>query len=355
MSDEAEADHRRQIAELTARNKDLSEQVKRLVRTEARLFAFQEELDLQRKTYLFLANAAAELAESKKAEEIFRIAVNATLYGFYFQRGIILAADEAGSLKVLERNGFDETPSVAEVTADNHLVTALLRGEPRVTSTEEDTRSGMVALKAILLMDELVALPLGPSDGHEGVIFLVAGNDLEHASLHTRVREDSEVLLALATFASHVRTTLENARSYEEVLLRSRREEEARKAAIRELSTPIIEVWKGVLCLPVVGALDSTRAATMTDTLLRAIVEKKAKCAIVDITASHVMDSSTVDDFLRMTRAVRLLGADCILTGVNPAVAQAMVDMGGDLSETMIYRTLRVALQRYVEGFAEDR
>jgi rsbT co-antagonist protein RsbR len=123
---------------------------------------------------------------------------------------------------------------------------------------------------------------------------------------------------------------------------------EVQRAAIRELSTPIIEVWEGALCLPVVGVLDSTRSAEMTEALLSAIVEKKAECAIIDITGIQVMDTGTADHFLRMARAVRLLGADCMLTGINPAIAQTIIHMGVDLSGIVTHRTMRNALQRYV-------
>ena len=126
---------------------------------------------------------------------------------------------------------------------------------------------------------------------------------------------------------------------------------EDQRAAIRELSTPIIEVWEGVLCLPVVGVLDSTRSAEMTEALLSAIVAKKAECAIIDVTGIQVMDTGTADHFLRMTRAVRLLGADCLLTGINPAIAQTIIHMGVDLSGVVTHRTMRNALQAYVERY----
>jgi rsbT co-antagonist protein RsbR len=125
---------------------------------------------------------------------------------------------------------------------------------------------------------------------------------------------------------------------------------EVQRAAIRELSTPIIEVWKGVLCLPVVGVLDTTRSAQMTEALLAAIVEKRADCAIIDITGIQVMDTGTADHFLRMARAVRLLGANCFLTGINPAIAQTMIHMGVDLSSVITHRSLRNALQQHVEA-----
>jgi len=132
---------------------------------------------------------------------------------------------------------------------------------------------------------------------------------------------------------------------------------EAQRVAIRELSTPIIEVWRGVLCLPVVGVLDSARSAEMTEGLLRTIVEKKTRCAIIDITGIQIMDTGTADHFLRMAKAVRLLGAECLLTGINPQIAQTIVHMGVDLSDLVTHRSLRNALQDFVdrENAAEDR
>lgn len=124
---------------------------------------------------------------------------------------------------------------------------------------------------------------------------------------------------------------------------------EKQRAAIRELSTPIMEVWDGVLCLPVVGVMDTARSAEMTSALLQAVVEKKTRCTIVDITGIDVMDTRTVDHFMRMAQAVRLLGAECVLTGVNPHIAQTVVHMGIDLSNVVTHRTLHEALQQYVQ------
>lgn len=123
---------------------------------------------------------------------------------------------------------------------------------------------------------------------------------------------------------------------------------EKQKAAIRELSTPIIEVWAGVLCMPIVGVLDSARASEMTSALLNAVVEKKARFSIIDITGIEVMDTRATDHFLRMARAVRLLGAECGLSGVNPNVARTIVHMGTELEGIQSHRTLRDALKFYV-------
>jgi rsbT co-antagonist protein RsbR len=124
---------------------------------------------------------------------------------------------------------------------------------------------------------------------------------------------------------------------------------ERQRAAIRELSTPIIEVWNGVLCLPVVGVIDTMRSVDMTTTLLRAVVEKDARYAIVDITGIEVMDTRTADHFVQMAKAVRLIGARYALAGVSPEIAQTVVRMGVDLHELTTYRNLREALQAGIQ------
>lgn len=123
---------------------------------------------------------------------------------------------------------------------------------------------------------------------------------------------------------------------------------EQQRAAIRELSTPVMEIWEGVLCLPVVGVVDSVRSSQMTDVLLQAIAEKRSRCAIVDITGIEVMDTKTVDHFIRMAKAVRLLGAECLLTGISPNIAHTMVHMGVTLTDITTHRSLREALRSFV-------
>lgn len=123
---------------------------------------------------------------------------------------------------------------------------------------------------------------------------------------------------------------------------------ERQREAIRNLSTPVIEVWSGVLCVPIVGLLDSARAGDVTTALLNAIVAKKAQHAIIDVTGIEVMDTRSADHFLRMAHAVTLLGARCALSGVHPNIARTVVQMGVELDGLKSYRTMREALQSSV-------
>ncbi len=123
---------------------------------------------------------------------------------------------------------------------------------------------------------------------------------------------------------------------------------EKQRAAIAELSTPVMEVWDGVLCFPVVGVMDTARSAEMTRVLLESVTVRSATCCIIDLTGIDVMDTATADHFLRMARAVGLLGAECVLTGIQPSMAQTIVHMGMDLSSIAMHATLRDALEERV-------
>lgn len=178
----------------------------------------------------------------------------------------------------------------------------------------------------------------------------VDGGDLTaRVDVKYSTREPMGALMAcvnmmIASLAKHRDETL----SYQRELEGQIATIEKQRTAIQELSTPIIEVWASVLCVPIVGVLDSGRASEMTHALLNAVVEKKARFAIIDITGIDAMDTGATDHFLRMARAVRLLGADCVLSGLSPSVARTITHMGIELGGIESHRTLRDALQHYV-------
>jgi rsbT co-antagonist protein RsbR len=104
------------------------------------------------------------------------------------------------------------------------------------------------------------------------------------------------------------------------------------QAAIRELSTPVIRVYDRVLLLPLVGAIDSHRALQVMESVLLHIVEAQARCIIIDIAGVPVVDTQVADHLLKTTAAVRLLGAQTILTGITAQVARTIVQLGVDVS-----------------------
>jgi rsbT co-antagonist protein RsbR len=94
--------------------------------------------------------------------------------------------------------------------------------------------------------------------------------------------------------------------------------------------------------------MDTARSTEMTNSLLQAIVEKKTRYTIIDITGIEVMDTRTVDHFMRMAKSIRLLGAECALTGISPHIAQTVVHMGLEMDDVVTHRSLRDALAYYV-------
>lgn len=131
-------------------------------------------------------------------------------------------------------------------------------------------------------------------------------------------------------------------RSREEVVRRQQDE-------IAELSTPVVKLWDGILALPLIGTLDSARTQVVMETLLEAIVEQSADLAIIDITGVPTVDTLVAQHLLKTIAAARLMGADCIVSGIRPQIAQTMVHLGVELdvvSKATLADALALAFQR---------
>jgi rsbT co-antagonist protein RsbR len=125
---------------------------------------------------------------------------------------------------------------------------------------------------------------------------------------------------------------------------------EKQQEMIRELSTPIIEVWDGVLTLPIVRLVDSTRTAELMQNLLEAIARTRAHFAVLDLTGVSVVDTGTASHLIGLIQAIRLLGAEGILTGIHPSIAGTFVGLGVDLSHVAVFATLRDALEHCINA-----
>ncbi len=130
---------------------------------------------------------------------------------------------------------------------------------------------------------------------------------------------------------------------------------ERQSSTIRALATPVIQVWDQVLCLPVIGIVDSARTAEMMQGLLESIVREQARYAIVDLTGVEVVDTSTADHLIQLFRAARVLGVEGILCGIRPAVAQTVVALGLELGSVRTMRSLRDALKWCIRARGDDR
>ncbi|KYF85363.1 hypothetical protein BE20_33745 [Sorangium cellulosum] len=135
------------------------------------------------------------------------------------------------------------------------------------------------------------------------------------------------------------------ARELEEKLMTIERQ----KAAISALSAPIIKIWEGVLALPLVGVMDSTRAARVTEALLEAVVQSGSRYILLDLTGIDAVDTATANHFVKIIRAVSLLGARLIITGIAPAVAQTVVGLGVNLDQVQTLATLKDGLKACIQ------
>jgi rsbT co-antagonist protein RsbR len=122
-------------------------------------------------------------------------------------------------------------------------------------------------------------------------------------------------------------------RGREEVITRQQEE-------MLELSTPVITLWDGILALPVIGTLDSARTQVVMENLLQRIVETGSGIAIIDITGVPTVDTVTAQHLLKTVAAARLMGADCIISGIRPQIAQTIVHLGVDLGDVQTKATL---------------
>jgi rsbT co-antagonist protein RsbR len=123
----------------------------------------------------------------------------------------------------------------------------------------------------------------------------------------------------------------------EEVILRQTDE-------ITEISTPVIRVWDGILALPIIGTLDSSRTQVVMENLLSQIVETGSSIAILDISGVPAVDSLVAQHLIKTVSATRLMGAECIISGIRPEIAQTVVHLGIDLSGIVTKSSLASAL-----------
>jgi anti-anti-sigma regulatory factor len=114
---------------------------------------------------------------------------------------------------------------------------------------------------------------------------------------------------------------------------------------IMELSTPVMQVWQGVVVAPLIGSLDSQRTQQFMERLLNRIVETNSPLALVDIMGVPTIDTQTAQHLIETISAVRLLGAQVVLTGVRPAIAQTLVHLGIDLSDILTRSSLAAGLR----------
>ncbi|XYI03064.1 STAS domain-containing protein [Sorangium sp. So ce1128] len=161
-----------------------------------------------------------------------------------------------------------------------------------------------------------------------GATYTMLKNSLDLAAASARLREQNEELERVQI---ELRLQLDRARAQHEAML--------------EMSTPIMQVWDSVLTLPVIGTVDGARATRMMEEVLDAIVKHSARFMIVDLTGAQATDASTVEHLIRLFAATRLLGSQCIVTGVPAGMVASILEAGGSLEGIPVFSTLKSALE----------
>ncbi|HVE70197.1 MAG TPA: STAS domain-containing protein [Thermoanaerobaculia bacterium] len=159
-------------------------------------------------------------------------------------------------------------------------------------------------------------------------IFDVLRREMKPEELGEALSDLSVVLDELGLF-----TTETYQKGREEIIARQQQE-------LLELSTPVVQLWRGVLALPLIGTLDSARTQVVMESLLQAIVDTGSSIAIIDITGVPVVDTLVAQHLLKTVAAARLMGADCIISGIRPQIAQTIVHLGVEINDVLTKATL---------------
>ncbi|MGW2897217.1 STAS domain-containing protein [Streptomyces sp. NPDC001212] len=123
---------------------------------------------------------------------------------------------------------------------------------------------------------------------------------------------------------------------------------------LMEVATPVIKLWDGIVAVPLIGTLDSARSQVVMETLLEAVVDQQARYAILDITGVPTVDSLVAQHLMKTVAATRLMGAECVVSGIRPAIAQTIVHLGLDLGTVVTRATLADALAHALHQLGAD-
>jgi rsbT co-antagonist protein RsbR len=185
----------------------------------------------------------------------------------------------------------------------------------------------------------------------EDVLSSVAAGDLE-ARIHSDVEDDltgveEAINILIDDLTYELKQSKQMKESLEEQLLKIKEQQKTivkQQEDLLELSSPVTKVWDNILILPVIGTLDSQRTQIMMENLLEKIVKTGCTYSILDITGVPTVDTQVANHLLKTVTSARLLGAECIISGISPAIAQTIVHLGIDLSAIKTKATLQDAM-----------
>jgi rsbT co-antagonist protein RsbR len=282
------------------------------------------------------APSKSRLAEilAKKEREIIKqwldmqVEGNKRLSTLEQQETIQKSREFLGALKSAARTGNLDNIDDPALDAAREILTDLSVSRAKGGYTPNETASFVFSLKQPLFL------------------ILQEETSQDPAALTDSIWQASELIDKLGLFT--IETFL---RTREDVISRQQQE-------LLELSTPVVRLWENVLALPLIGTLDSARTQIVMQNLLDAIVQTRSDFAIIDITGVPIVDTLVAQHLLKTVAAARLMGADCLISGIRPQIAQTIIHLGVDLSEVTTKATLAdafaVALRRSGHTIVKD-
>lgn len=370
-------------AELDHENKKLREQILKLLRVEADLFRRNEQLDAQGKIYQALSDLGRKFNAGRRPEEIAADVVQFSLYSLNLERAVVLFRD-GPRIRAAAWDGYYDEDLERAIAAISILPTdemldageggSAVRIHPLARDPAERDAIGVA-----FGLDEYARIPFR-EDG-EGAILghLIAGNTARKAPHHGRIVADEPLALALQNLVDLASVALQTSRLHaalelERTELEARVEErtaelrdvnarlvvelgerqraDAERAALQEdmiraqeerlleLSTPILPITRQVLVMPLIGTMDAARADQVLYAALDGASRRRAKFVILDVTGVRVVDASFAGAIVRTVRALELLGVRAVVSGIQPEVAMALVNLGLDLEALVTKATL---------------
>jgi rsbT co-antagonist protein RsbR len=232
----------------------------------------------------------------------------------------------------VEEYGAFEADGTTPLNMNELPLMRALRGEVQYAETEVVFRNHFLASEARL---KHTAVPLRDAAGNLAGALSVSQNITAQRALEQELRARNEQLAA----SEEAKNTLIERLRY----------------SIDELSNPILEVWDDVLVMPIIGVIDSRRTADMVQRLLTEVVRAQASFVIVDLTGVEVVDTQTADHLMRLMRKVEIVGARCVLTGIRPAVADTLVEIGVDFGRITTLRNLKHGLREAMRTARSER
>ena len=224
---------------------------------------------------------------------------------------------------------------------------AALVAVPGDTKLEEIGSPAWRPLKDVLATLSISRATLGFSAA-ETALFVLSLKPALFAEIRKVWRENSDELFAQITIADTfidklaLHTTDSYIQGRDQVIVRQQED-------MLELSTPVVTLWDGIVALPLIGTLDSARTQVVMESLLQAIVQTNSRFAIIDITGVATVDTLVAQHLLKTITAARLMGAECILSGIRPQIAQTIVHLGIDLREIVTKAKLADAFRLALE------